>query len=161
MILAGYWAIGCDQFHEIPTSPRIRGSSLVFSKNLTATSPVTTPTPSVSACRNSCPNTRFSSGVRLRLGAAVDASAFPAQRSSVLFACSISFPLHSPTDALITRPSSFYKPKSCQVDNLLPGSSAIAVPLPGESPDIRSLKVGCDEYQFQILTLEVSRSMTH
>ena len=53
------------------TSPRTRGSSLVFSKNLTATSPVTTPRPSVSACRNSCPNTRFSSGVRFRLGAAV------------------------------------------------------------------------------------------
>lgn len=52
------------------TSPRTRGSSRVFSKNLTATSPVTTPRPSVSACRKSWVNTRFSSGVRLRLGAA-------------------------------------------------------------------------------------------
>lgn len=53
----------------------MRGSSLVFSKNLTATSPVTTPMLSESACRNSCPNTRFSSGVRFRFGPAVHLSA--------------------------------------------------------------------------------------
>lgn len=51
------------------TSPRIRDSSFVFSKNLTAVSPVTTPTLSLSARRKSCPYTRFSSGVRLRFGA--------------------------------------------------------------------------------------------
>ena len=51
------------------TSPSTLESNLVISKNLTAISPVTTPTLSVSACRNSCPYARFSSGVRLRLGA--------------------------------------------------------------------------------------------
>jgi hypothetical protein len=35
------------------TSPRTRESSLVFSKKVTATSPVTTPAPPVSAWRNS------------------------------------------------------------------------------------------------------------
>ena len=60
----------CWRRLNIHTSPSTRGSSLVFSKNLTATSPVTTPTLSESACRNSCPNRRFSSGVRFRFGAA-------------------------------------------------------------------------------------------
>jgi hypothetical protein len=63
------------------TSPRTRGSSRVFSKNLTATSPVTTPMLSVSACRNSWPNTRFSSGVRFKLGAAMSMSA-PSRRTT-------------------------------------------------------------------------------
>ena len=50
------------------TSPSTFGGSLVFSKNLTATSPVTTPRRSVSACWNSCEYARFSSGVRCRMG---------------------------------------------------------------------------------------------
>jgi len=66
----------------IRTSPRMRGSSLVFSKNLTATSPVTTPIFSLSASLNSCPKTRFSSGVRFRLGAAVNTSAIKGPTTS-------------------------------------------------------------------------------
>lgn len=54
------------------TSPSTLESSLVFSKNLTAISPVTTPTLSVSACRNSWPYTRFSSVVRFKFGTAVE-----------------------------------------------------------------------------------------
>lgn len=56
--------------HEL-TTPSTCGSSLVFSKNVTATSPVTTPMFSESASRNSCPNTRTSSGVRFKFGAPV------------------------------------------------------------------------------------------
>ena len=51
-----------------PTSPRTSGANFVFSKNLTATSPVTTPSLSVSAAEKSCPKTRRSSGLRCRLG---------------------------------------------------------------------------------------------
>ena len=52
----------------LPTSPRTSGGSRVFSKNLTATSPVTTPIFSVSAAENNWPNRRRSSGLRWRLG---------------------------------------------------------------------------------------------
>ena len=51
----------------IRTTPSTAGASLVFSKNLTAASPVTTPRLSVSACRKSWPNTLFSSDVRFRI----------------------------------------------------------------------------------------------
>lgn len=47
-----------------PTSPKIAGESLVFSKNFTATSPVTTPSLSESAAENSWPKRLLSSGVR-------------------------------------------------------------------------------------------------
>lgn len=49
------------------TSPRIRGLSPDRSKNLTASSPVTTPMFSVSAAWNNWPKTFFSSGVRTML----------------------------------------------------------------------------------------------
>lgn len=50
------------------TSPSTVGGSLVFSKNFTAISPVTTPILSVSAAANKCPKYRLSSGLRWRFG---------------------------------------------------------------------------------------------
>ena len=50
------------------TSPSTSGGSRVFSKNLTATSPVTTPILSVSAWEKSWPKRRRSSGLRCRFG---------------------------------------------------------------------------------------------
>lgn len=50
------------------TSPRTAGDNLVISKNLTPTSPVMTPSFSVSATLKSCPKSRRSSGVRCKLG---------------------------------------------------------------------------------------------
>jgi hypothetical protein len=49
-------------------SPSTAGASLVRSKNLTAISPVMTPSFSVSACWKRNWKMRFSSGVRLRMG---------------------------------------------------------------------------------------------
>ena len=53
---------------NVPTSPRTSEGSRVFSKNLTATSPVTTPIFSESAAENNWPNRRRSSGLKWRLG---------------------------------------------------------------------------------------------
>ena len=50
------------------TSPSTSDGSRVFSKNFTATSPVTTPIFSVSAAENNWPKKRRSSGLRWRLG---------------------------------------------------------------------------------------------
>ena len=50
------------------TSPSTSDGNRVFSKNLTATSPVTTPIFSLSAAENSWPKRRRSSGLRWRLG---------------------------------------------------------------------------------------------
>jgi hypothetical protein len=49
-------------------SPSMAGASLVRSKNLTAISPVMTPSFSVSAALKRYWKMRFSSGVRLRMG---------------------------------------------------------------------------------------------
>ena len=57
-----------DPVLYMPTSPRTSEGSRVFSKNFTATSPVTTPIFSVSAAENNWPNRRRSSGLRWRLG---------------------------------------------------------------------------------------------
>ena len=50
------------------TSPSTSGGSRVFSRNFTATSPVTTPIFSLSAAENNWPKRRRSSGLRCRLG---------------------------------------------------------------------------------------------
>ena len=49
---------------KVLTSPNIVAGNFVFSKNFTATSPVTTPILSVSAAEKSWPKYRLSSGVR-------------------------------------------------------------------------------------------------
>ena len=53
-------------------SPRTSDDSLVFSKNLTATSPVTTPILSESACAKSWPKYRRSSGLSCKFGCSRD-----------------------------------------------------------------------------------------
>lgn len=60
-----FWTWVCP---SMPTSPSTSEASRVFSKNFTATSPVTTPIFSVSAAENNWPKRRRSSGLRWRLG---------------------------------------------------------------------------------------------